>query len=431
MFEKEDPMNANAERHPCFNHGSAGKYARIHLPVAPECNIQCNYCNRKCDCVNESRPGVTSAVLSPAEAQQYLGRVKEKAPHLAVAGIAGPGDPFADPARTLKTLELIHAAHPDLIFCLSTNGLNLYDHIDRLAELGVSHVTITINAVDVAIGAQIYAWVRYKKRVLRGVEAAQALLDEQLRCIPKLKAAGMLVKINSILLAGINETHIPEVAKRVKALGADIMNVIPVLITEDTAFADMIPPSSSLTDKVRAEVAQNITLMSHCRRCRADAVGLLGKDDPTLHAELDRVVGERTWIVPGRPYVAVATHERLLVNGHLGDAKEMHIFEKRSEGRYGCVGIREMPPSGLGDNRWHAMAAILRDCSAVLVSDAGAKPEEVLADEGLLLVRGSGLIDICLNAIYSGADLKKLEPTRARKCGGGETCGGNGMGCCA
>lgn len=429
-------MNANADRHPCFNHGSAGKYARIHLPVAPECNIQCNYCNRKCDCVNESRPGVTSAVLSPEEALRYLGRVKEKAPHLAVAGIAGPGDPFADPARTLKTLELIHAEQPDLIFCLSTNGLGLYDHIDRLAELGVSHVTITINAIDPEIGAKIYAWVRDKKRVLRGVEAARALLDEQLRCIPKLKAAGMLVKINSILLAGINEDHIPAVAKRVKELGADIMNVIPVLITEDTAFAEMMPPSSSLTEKVRAEVAQDITLMSHCRRCRADAVGLLGKDDPTLHAELDRVVGERTWIMPGKPYVAVATHERLLVNGHLGDAKEMHIFEKRSEGRYGCVGVRKMPEAGLGDNRWHAMAAILRDCSAILVSDAGSKPEEVLAEEGLLLVRGSGLIDGCLNAIYTGADLKKLEPAHARQCGGGgggggSKCGGNGMGCCA
>ena len=127
-------MNANAERHPCFNHGSAGKYARIHLPVAPDCNIQCNYCNRKCDCVNESRPGVTSAVLSPEEALRYLGRVKEKAPHLAVAGIAGPGDPFADPARTLKTLELIHAAYPDLIFCLSTNGLGLYDMTGNVWE---------------------------------------------------------------------------------------------------------------------------------------------------------------------------------------------------------------------------------------------------------------------------------------------------------
>jgi len=425
-------MNANADRHPCFNHGAAGKYARIHLPVAPECNIQCNYCNRKCDCVNESRPGVTSAVLSPEEALRYLGRVKEKAPHLAVAGIAGPGDPFADPEKTLKTLELIHAAYPDLVFCLSTNGLNLYDHIDRLAEVGVSHVTITVNAVDPEIGAKIYAWVRYKKHVLRGVDGAKALLEEQLRCIPKLKAAGMLVKINSILIAGINETHISEVAKRVKSLGADIMNVIPVLISEDTAFADRQPPTAELTDRVRGQVTEHIKLMSHCRRCRADAVGLLGQDDPALHAEMDRVVNERTWIMPDKPYVAVSTHERLLINGHLGDARELHIFERRPDGRYAGIDVRKMPEPGGGDSRWRAMAATLRDCSVIVVADAGSKPEEVLAEEGLLLVRASGLIEDCLNAVYSGADLKRFEPAHARQCGAGlSQCGGNGMGCCA
>jgi len=425
-------MNANADRHPCFNHGSAGTYARIHLPVAPECNIQCNYCSRKYDCVNESRPGVTSAVLSPEEALRYLGRVTEKAPHLAVAGIAGPGDPFANPELTLKTLELIHAVHPDLLFCLSTNGLNLYDHIDRLAELGVSHVTITINAIDPEIGAQIYAWVRHKKRVLRGVEGAQALLNEQLRCIPKLRAAGMLVKINSILIEGLNDAHIPEVAARVKELGANIMNVIPVLITEGTAFEGRQPPSSSLTDRVRAQVTEHIMLMAHCRRCRADAVGLLGQDDPALHAEIDRVVGERTWILPGKPYVAVATHERLLINGHLGDVGELHIFEKREEGRFGCVGVRRMPEPGSGDNRWRAVAAVLRDCSAVVVSNAGAQPEKILAEEGLRLVRASGLIEACLSAVYSGGDLKRLEPASAGRCGAGRgLCGGNGMGCCA
>jgi nitrogen fixation protein NifB len=60
-------------RHPCFNAGAKGSYGRVHLPVAPKCNLGCNYCNRKYDCVNESRPGVTSAVLAPHQAAAYLG----------------------------------------------------------------------------------------------------------------------------------------------------------------------------------------------------------------------------------------------------------------------------------------------------------------------------------------------------------------------
>ena len=85
----------------------------------------------------------------------------------------------------------------------------------------------------------------------------------------------------------------------------------------------------------------------------------------------------RTIEMAHRLRTSAGSHERLLVNGHLGDAKEMHIFEKRSEGRFGCVGVRKMPEPGLGDNRWHAMAAILRDCSAILVSDAGSNRPSV------------------------------------------------------
>jgi 3-hydroxyisobutyrate dehydrogenase-like beta-hydroxyacid dehydrogenase len=55
-------------RHPCFNPEAKGNYGRVHLPVAPRCNIKCNFCDRKYDCVNESRPGVASTVLTPAEA---------------------------------------------------------------------------------------------------------------------------------------------------------------------------------------------------------------------------------------------------------------------------------------------------------------------------------------------------------------------------
>lgn len=51
--------------HPCFQESCHGKYGRIHLPVAPACNIQCAYCDRRYDCANESRPGVTSEVISP------------------------------------------------------------------------------------------------------------------------------------------------------------------------------------------------------------------------------------------------------------------------------------------------------------------------------------------------------------------------------
>jgi len=44
----------------------------LHAAVAPACNIQCNYCNRKYDCANESRPGVVSEKLTPEQAAKKV-----------------------------------------------------------------------------------------------------------------------------------------------------------------------------------------------------------------------------------------------------------------------------------------------------------------------------------------------------------------------
>ena len=152
--------------HPCFSKEAHKKYGRIHLPVAPRCNIQCNFCNRKYDCINESRPGVTSNVLTPGQAVAYLESVVAKRPEISVVGIAGPGDPFANPEETMQTLRLVRKKFPKLMLCVATNGMGVGPYIDELAELNTSHVTITMTAIDPEIGAKIYSWVRDGKRPL-------------------------------------------------------------------------------------------------------------------------------------------------------------------------------------------------------------------------------------------------------------------------
>jgi nitrogen fixation protein NifB len=118
--------------HPCFG-GDHSKAGRIHLPVAPGCNIKCGFCERKFDCANESRPGVTSRVLTPEQAVERVRLVKlhmerQGGAQLKVVGIAGPGDPLANP-RTFETFRLVREAFPEMTLCLSTNGLLLPDNI--------------------------------------------------------------------------------------------------------------------------------------------------------------------------------------------------------------------------------------------------------------------------------------------------------------
>src|SRR5512147_636873 len=106
------------DRHPCFNRGAHAKYGRLHLPVAPRCNIQCRYCVRKYDCVNESRPGVASLVLSAVEAMERVRAVVERDGRLGVIGVAGPGDALANPA-SLQVLGMVDAEFPEVTLCLS------------------------------------------------------------------------------------------------------------------------------------------------------------------------------------------------------------------------------------------------------------------------------------------------------------------------
>jgi nitrogen fixation protein NifB len=269
----------NVQGHPCFggNHHQTG---RMHLAVAPKCNIKCGYCTRKHDCANESRPGVTSQLLTPTEAMDKVRTVMASpimGPIIKVIGIAGPGDPLANP-ETFETFRLVAAEFPQLILCLSTNGLLLPEKIDELDRLGLCSLTVTLNTLDPAIGARIYSRVRYHDQTFHGTAGATILLENQLAGIRLAAEKGMTVKVNTVYIPGVNETQVPLIARRVKALGAQVMNVMPLIPQAD--FADIAPPTANLLASIRNENEKIIGQMRHCRQCRADAVGLIGDTAP-------------------------------------------------------------------------------------------------------------------------------------------------------
>jgi nitrogen fixation protein NifB len=418
-------MRLELDRHPCFNVEAKGECGRIHLPIAPACNIKCNYCNRKYDCVNESRPGVTSAVLTPTQALSYLEKVMEKEPSITVVGIAGPGDPMANVDETLETLRLVRSRFPNMLFCLASNGLGLPAHVDELVELGATHVTVTINAVDPAIGQKVYAWVRDGKIIYRGLKAAELLLERQLEAVKALKAKGILVKVNTIVIPGVNDEHVVEVARVMAELGVDILNCMPVFPNADTPFEYVPEPTHDQMAALRAVAGELLPQMHHCTRCRADAVGLLDADRTAeFSGTMAECASEQTYL-PERPYVAVATLEGMLVNQHLGEAFRLQIWEQNAQG-FHLVGERRAPEPGGGVRRWMDLADVLQDCRAVLVSGIGDNPRAVLARAGVIPVEMSGFIEEGLEAVYGGRNITTLKKRRT-KCGVG--CSGGGTGC--
>jgi len=418
--------NTPGSAHPCFNKEARHLNARVHLPVAPACNIQCNYCNRQYDCVNESRPGVTSAVLSPYQAVAYLKELHKHLQNISVIGIAGPGDPFANPDATMETLRLVNKEFPDKIFCLSTNGLNLIPYISTIKELNVTHVTVTINAVDPVIGKEIYSWVRTNKKVYRGEEAASILLQEQLTSIILLKKQGITVKVNSIILPGINDGHFAAIAAKVKSLGADVMNCIPVYPHADTVFSGMETPDPEMVSSARSAAGNHISLMTHCARCRADAAGLLGADFKERINMIREYASKPLIPEEDRPFVAVSTEEGLLVNQHLGEAGKLNIYRKTPNG-FKLVEERPTPEPGSGDQRWAILTRTLSDCRALLTSGVGNNPLNILQQSGIRIIQMTGLIDEGLEAIFNNKPLRTVNKADMFKCG--SSCKGNAQGC--
>lgn len=270
--------------HPCFG-GDHSKAGRIHLPVAPGCNIKCGFCERRFDCANESRPGVTSRVLTPEQAVERVRLVKthmEKqaqktggGPQLKVVGIAGPGDPLANP-KTFETFSLVREAFPEMTLCLSTNGLLLKEKLPQIVAADVHSLTVTINALTPQTGAQVYEWINHNGQRFDGETAAAILLERQLCGLEAAAKAGLMIKVNHVYIPGVNDHETIDLAVEVRNLGADMMNIIPVIPVGKFAGWEM--PSEATMEIVRNQAELILSQARHCKQCRADAAGVVGND---------------------------------------------------------------------------------------------------------------------------------------------------------
>jgi len=420
--------------HPCYSEEAHHHYARMHVAVAPACNIQCHYCNRKYDCSNESRPGVVSELLSPEQAVRKVMAVAAEIPQLSVVGVAGPGDPLANPERTLATFRQLSETAPDIKLCVSTNGLALPGLVDELCRYDIGHVTITINCVDPEIGARIYPWIFWNHRRIKGGRAAEILIEQQLKGLEMLAERGVLVKVNSVMIPGVNDRHLEEVSRVVKGKGAFLHNLMPLIAEpEHGTFYGLMGqrgPSDDELGALQEKCAGGMRLMRHCRQCRADAVGMLGEDRGDelrldkldgLAVDYEKAMAERRQVhaaieagrqaqekglqesfvssaqimrraIPEtRPVLmAVASEGGDLIDQHFGQARELLVYEvtaqevrlagRREVDRY-CSGA---DACGDGEPLLRRTIRAIEGCEAVLCSKIGYEPWGLLEEAGIL-----------------------------------------------
>jgi nitrogen fixation protein NifB len=343
---------------------------------------------------------------------------------MTVLGVAGPGDPLANPAKTFKTFELISQTAPDIKLCLSTNGLALPDHVDTIAKYNVDHVTITVNMVDPEVGAQIYPWIFWKNKRVTGIEAARILTERQMQGLEMLTERGILCKVNSVMIPGINDKHLVEVNRAVKSRGAFLHNIMPLISAPEhgTVFGltGQRGPTAQELKALQDSCEGEMNMMRHCRQCRADAVGLLGEDRSAefttekimemevsydlesrqayqnaveqerlakvaaKNAELETLAAEEASDI--KILVAVATKGQGRINEHFGHAKEFQVYELSSKGAK-FVGHRRVDlycQGGYGEeDSLETVIKAINDCAAVFVAKIGHCPKDELTAAGI------------------------------------------------
>ncbi len=262
-------------RHPCFAQGHKAQTGRIHLPTSPSCNIECKFCDRKINDY-EQRPGVASTVITPLEALDVIERSLKLCPDITVAGIAGPGDTLASD-YALETFRLVKEKYPQLVKCMSTNGLLLAERAQEIIDVGIDSLTVTVNAVDPEIEAQLNNGIVWHKKYYKGVEAAKILIEQQLKGIKLVSDGGITVKINTVLVPGINDKHIGKIAETVAEAGASIYNIIPLIPQHQ--LKDCPAPTCNQIFEAHRAAEPYLDIFTHCQRCRADAIGIPGEKD--------------------------------------------------------------------------------------------------------------------------------------------------------
>ncbi|WFS61741.1 radical SAM protein [Pseudodesulfovibrio thermohalotolerans] len=370
--------------HPCFGMAARKTVGRLHLPVAPRANARARFSD-----------GAFGRAVSPEEALARLDRVIEDGVSVSVVGITGPGDPLAVPEPTLRTLRMVREKYPDMTLCLTTLGLSGAECAGELAGMGVSHVTVLVDAVEADVAEKLYAWIRPSTRTLPLKEAAGLLVEGQARAVSAFKEAGLTVKINTTVYPGLNAGHVERIAEVMSGLGADVMALTP-FCPKEGAGEGLAAAGDELLAEVRDRAARHIDIVSVFDECGAGLVGLESRDATAAQGPiLPRPTKER-------PNVAVVSSTGMDVDLHLGHAVQAMVYGPRGDGPACLLEVRDLPEPGSGSERWESLAEILSDCFVLLAASAGENPRRVLSGRGLSVLVTDGGIEGTVDALYGG-----------------------------
>ncbi|MDZ4760519.1 MAG: GTP 3',8-cyclase MoaA [Alphaproteobacteria bacterium] len=219
--------------------GLVDSYARrvtyLRLSITDRCDLRCTYCMPERMTFLPKKD-----VLSFEELDQLVGT-------FASFGVDKLRVTGGEPLVRKDFIELMarfsrHLGAGLNELTLTTNGTLLSQYAGDLSAIGVRRINVSLDTL--------------KRDVFERL-ARRDRLDDVLAGIDAALAAGLKVKLNTVALAGINETEIPELIEWAHGRGADItlIETMPMGEAETNRAEDYLP-----LDKVKADLSRRFTL---------------------------------------------------------------------------------------------------------------------------------------------------------------------------
>ena len=264
----------------------------MRLSVIDKCNLRCTYCMPA-----DGLPWLPAAqLMSPAEIVRLVGvGVRELGvTELRLTG----GEPLV--RRDLEEIVAgVRARHPELPLSLTTNGIGLAARAQGLAEAGLTRINVSLDSLC----AETFRRLARRDRladVLAGAEAAAA--------------AGLApVKINAVLMRGVNDHEAPELLTWALERGFALRFIEQMPLDADHGWTreDMVT-----AQEVRERLAARFRLDPH-PAARNGAPAQLW-DVRALHGGGDALLGTVGIIASvTEPFCADCTRTRITAEGRI------------------------------------------------------------------------------------------------------------------
>ncbi len=182
--------------------------SNLRISLTPSCNLSCIYCHAE----GEVHPGKEMDVDQIAE----IMRVASK---FGVRSVKFTG---GEPLLRRDLVEIVQAVPDGMESSLTTNGTLLADKASELSEAGLSRVNVSLDSLvpetyERITGSDLLA------EVLQGIEAA-------------VTADLAPVKLNMVVLEGINDEEIEAFVSFVKGNRKLVLQLIELLKARDCTF---------------------------------------------------------------------------------------------------------------------------------------------------------------------------------------------------